>query len=106
MKNAKDESEYLIDIEKHSDLFINKDEDVESILKIAKALSSPERIQILKTLYLHSTTLSKLSKELKIPLTSISRHIDVLADAQLVRVSYRPTLKGHTKYCSLKNAEL
>lgn len=96
------ENEYLIDVEKHLNLSICKDEDVESILKLSKALSSPERIQILKALYLRSTTLAKLSQELKIPISSLSRHIDVLADAGLIRISYRPSLKGHMKYCSLK----
>ena len=102
MENVKDEEEYLIDVEKHANLSISKEEDVESILKISKALSSPERIQILRTLYLRSTTLANLSKELNIPISSISRHVDILADAQLIRINYRPSLKGHMKYCSLK----
>ena len=101
MENSNDE-EYLIDVEKHANLSISKTEDVESILKISRALSSPERIQILKTLYLRSTTLADLSKELHIPISSMSRHVDILADAQLIRITYRPTLKGHMKYCSLK----
>ena len=96
------QNEYLIDVEKHISLSISKDEDFENILKISKALSAPERLQILKMLYLHPTTLSQMSKQLGIPLSSISRHVDVLAEAQLIRISYHPTPKGHMKHCALK----
>ena len=34
------------------------------------------------------------------PLTSVMRHVDVLADAQLIIINYQPGLKGHAKYCS------
>lgn len=102
MDISNEKNEYLIDAEKHVSLSISKDNDLENILKISKALSAPERIKILKMLYLRSTTLSQMSKELKIPISSVSRHVDVLADAQLIRISYRPTPKGHMKYCALK----
>lgn len=102
MKPNETENEYLIDVEKHIHLSIGNDADFDKICDVAKALSAPERIRILKALYLHPTTLSKLAEELNIPLTSLSRHMDVLSDAQLVRISYRPSLKGHVKYCSLK----
>ena len=102
MKTIDDKDEYLIDVEKHIRLSICEDGDFDNILQVSKALAAPERIQILKTLYLRSTTLAKLSQELKIPLSSLSRHVNILADAQLIRISYRPSLKGHMKYCSLK----
>ena len=34
------------------------------------------------------------------PVSSVARHIQILADAQLIFISYQPGLKGHTKFCS------
>ena len=72
-----------------------------SILKISYALSSQDRINIIKSLLVDSKNLTTLSKELNIPMTSLSRHIDILADAKLIFLNYQPGPKGHTKYCAL-----
>lgn len=76
-----------------------KDEDL--IQKIGYALSSPERIRIIKSLLIESKNLSTLSTELNIPTTSLARHIDALVDAKIIFLSYHPGPKGHTKYCAL-----
>lgn len=102
MKKLNEEKKYLIDSEKHISLTTGNETDLDKILKISKALSSPERIRILKALHLRSTTIATLSSELNIPVTSLFRHIDVLADADIIKIHYRPSLKGHLKYCSLK----
>ena len=73
----------------------------ESILQISYALSSPERIKIIKSLLTDSKNLTTLSKELNIPMTSLARHVDILADAKLIFLNYQPGPKGHTKYCAL-----
>ncbi len=78
---------------------VNK-QDEKVILKISKALSSPERIAIMRALLYKSKGIQELSKELKMPLTSVMRHIDVLSDAQLIIINYQPGIKGHAKYCS------
>lgn len=80
---------------------IEKKKDEENILKIAYALSSPERLKIVKSLLLESKSLTMLSKELNIPTTSLSRHIDILSDAKIIFVNYQPGPKGHAKYCAL-----
>ena len=80
---------------------IEKPQDETSILKICYALSSPERLKIVKTLLRENKNLTTLTKELNIPMTSLSRHIDILADAKIIFLNYQPGPKGHTKYCSL-----
>ena len=86
--------------EKHFNLKIDKPSDHESIAKIARALSVDVRLEILKYLLNRSVSLSEISKNLNIPISSVSRHIDILEDAGLVVISYQPGLKGHTKFCA------
>lgn len=86
--------------EKHFNLKIDKPSDHESIAKIARALSVDVRLKILKYLLNRSVSLSEISKNLNIPISSVSRHIDILEDAGLVVISYQPGLKGHTKFCA------
>ena len=93
-------SENIIRSEKFINLSVANPNDHEMIANIGKALSSPDRIKILYSLLSSPKHLSELSQELQIPISSVSRHIDALAEAKLVFVSYQPGLKGHTKFCS------
>lgn len=87
-------------------LCIDNQADHELIAKVGRALSVPERVQIMKSLLCASKSIAEISQELDIPASSISRHINVLAEAGLVYVMYKPSLKGHTKYCSQAILEL
>ncbi len=89
----------ISEVQQQFDIEKKKDED--RILKIGYALSSPERIKIIKSLLTESKNLTTLSKELDIPTTSLSRHIDILSDAKIIFLNYQPGPKGHTKYCAL-----
>lgn len=86
--------------EKHLNYSLAKQSDHESIAKIARALSVEERLDILKYMLNKSVSISEISKNLNLPISSVSRHIDVLEDAGLIVISYQPGLKGHTKYCA------
>ena len=90
----------IISAEKNLLLSVNNERDHEMICKVSHALAIPDRVRILKSLLTQSKNLSELSQELNIPVSSVSRHIDALAEAQLIFVNYQPGLKGHTKYCS------
>lgn len=81
-------------------LNINNKQEEELIKKRSYALSSTERISILKSLT-NNKSISALSKELNIPLSSLSRHVEILADAGLIHLYYQPGPKGHAKYCAL-----
>ena len=84
------------------DYFLNvgEKEDEELIACIGHALSVPDRIAILRSILLAPKNLSDISEELNIPISSVSRHIDALAAAGLIFVTYQPGRKGHTKFCS------
>lgn len=71
----------------------------DDIHNLGKALASYDRLKILHALT-QPKYMSELSDELGIPLTTVSRHIDLLAKARLINISYGPGLKGHSKLCS------
>lgn len=81
-------------------LCIDDPNDHELIARLGRALSVPERVRIMKSLLNASKSIAAISEELDIPASSVSRHIDVLEEAGLVHIMYKPTLKGHAKYCS------
>ena len=77
-------------------LRIENAKDAEEIYKISYALASKDRINIIKSLLRESKTLTELSRELSIPIATVSRHIDILVDADLIFINYQPGPKGHT----------
>lgn len=79
---------------------LHNEKERECIQKCSYALASPERIRILQNLT-KNKNLSTLAKELKIPPSSLARHIDILADAGLVHLYHEPGPKGHVKYVSI-----
>lgn len=85
---------------KHLSYKISQEKSFDDILKISRALSSQERLQILKYILNKSVNLMSISKDLGIPISSVSRHIDILSEAGLVIISYQPGLKGHAKFCA------
>ncbi len=74
--------------------------DREELCALGRALSVPDRIRIVNNLYRHSMNLNEIAKELGLPISSVSNHIDALVKANLVIVTYQPGLKGHVKLCS------
>ena len=83
---------------KNFTLSIENEHDHELISKICYALSSKERLMIMKELLNSSQNLSILSKTLNIPVSTMSRHLDTLIDAGLIHQAFQPGPKGHTKY--------
>lgn len=72
------------------------------IRDVGAALASEDRLRILRLISQRPRTLSELSAELGLAVSSVSYHIDALVRAQLVYVQYRPGPKGHTKLCSIR----
>lgn len=79
---------------------IDNDDEHGLIVKLGRALAVRERVMILKNLLHSSKSLSSIAQELNIPVSSVSRHIDVLAEAGLIYLTYQPGLKGHIKFVS------
>ena len=86
--------------QKHLNLIVDNVNEHELITKIARALSVKERVMILKDVLTCSKNIPTISKELNIPESSVTRHVEVLADAGLIYISYLPGIKGHVKYLS------
>ena len=90
----------ILNPNKHITLSLADKRQTEIIRKISHALDSTERVEILRSILYKSKGIQQLSQELGIPITSVMRHIDILADAQLIMINYQPGIKGHAKYCS------
>ena len=86
--------------QKHLSLVIADSNEHELITKVARALSVKERVMILKDILTYSKNIPTIAKELNIPESSVTRHVEVLADAGLIYISYLPGIKGHVKYLS------
>lgn len=84
--------------QKEFTLNVDNENEHELIAKFCYALSTPERVKIMKELLSSTRTLSSISKTLEIPSSSVARHIEALLDAGLIHQSLQPGLKGHTKY--------
>lgn len=91
----------MLDLSQKSlSLSVSSENDHERIAKICHALSAPERIKIAQLLQQQSKTLSEISRDVKIPFSSVLRHIEILSDAGLITSYYKPGLKGMARYCS------
>ena len=80
--------------------------DAEYIAKVGRALSSSQRIKILRTLSKHPMNLLEISDLLKMPMSSVSFNVDILEDAKLINIEYKPATKGHMKLCSLNKTSI
>lgn len=78
-------------------------DDPEQLCKVAKALSSPIRINIIKLLYNQSCNVNEIADKLAIPCSSAALHIRSLEDAGLIRCEQRPGERGSAKLCSRKS---
>lgn len=77
-------------------LSINREEELS---KIGKALSSPERIRILNVLQNGSKTIAEIARDLGFPASSTKMHINILKDADLIRIEQMPGTRGNSKLC-------
>lgn len=93
MKNSNTESTLFYSIS-------NK-EDFDAIAKVGKGLASTQRVRILKALSRRPMNLLELSILLNMPISSISFNVDILEEAKLIKIDYKPAQKGKMKLCSL-----
>ena len=98
-------SDFLF-LDKTPTISLNDVNEAKYIEHIAYALSSPERIAIMQNLTNANKSLSTISKELNIPMTTVTRHVNALAEAGLIVINYQPGIKGHAKYCAHAIREL
>lgn len=78
-------------------------DDEQEICLLGKALSSPERIKIIKLLAMQTNLIiSDIAKSLSIPQSSVAFHLKILDEAGIIRMEERPGKRGTSKLCSNK----
>src|SRR5690554_1340889 len=73
---------------------------------VGRALSSKERIDILKLLYYKSLNINEISETLGLPASSTSMHIRILEEADLIYTENQPGARGTMKLCSRKKDDI
>ena len=81
---------------RHASLSIEKPE---ALVEIARALSSPVRLDILYALCADNLSVGELSKKLNVPLSTVALSVRVLESAGLIRCEERPGQHGTQKLC-------
>lgn len=102
MKNypVHDYTERDLSGEKLMVLDMNKIEDMDLIYKIGKALSNESCMLIFKTISQNPMNMIEIARKTNLPISSVSKHIDTLQEAQMIFINYQPGIKGHAKICS------
>lgn len=96
----------IISSNKIQSFFIGQNNDVDNIYKTSRALASYDRIHILQLLIHTPLSIYEISKKLKLPISSVSNHIAILEDANLIYVSTQQGAKRHVKMCSKQISEM
>lgn len=71
-----------------------------SLIKVAHALSSEVRIDILKLLNFRKMNVIELAEELGLPVSTIASNVRVLEGAGLINTELQPASRGKMKVCS------
>lgn len=71
----------------------------EHIIKIAKALSIPARLQILNLLKFKAMSVKEIADTLNLPISSVALHISFLEDAKMIVTESQPGLRGSMRVC-------
>jgi predicted transcriptional regulator len=81
-------------------LFVNLAQDSQDdIVLVAKALSSPTRLQILEHLQVKDANVSEIAEALQLPRATANLHITSLAEAGLIRFETVSAKRGIQKLC-------
>ncbi|MCJ7842882.1 ArsR family transcriptional regulator [Lederbergia sp. NSJ-179] len=74
-------------------------EDPKSLKKIAHALSSEVRLQIINLLNKGNMNVNQLAESLDIPVSTTASHIKILEKSDLINTELRPASRGAMKVC-------
>lgn len=96
----------IINSNKHPSLNIGNEQDIKKIYKVAHAFDSYDRIKILNLLTIEAMNIYEIAKRLNMPISSVSKHISILEEAQIIFVSTQQGAKKHVKMCSKQINEI
>ena len=100
IRNAADDSGegpvYSIEVDMAK--FGNYDvENMEVLCGLGKAISSPERVEILQLLYDKSLIIGEIARQMNLPASSTAYHLKILEQAGLIRMEEQPGTRGGQK---------
>lgn len=81
-------------------LIINIDEPTATLEALLKGLASAPRIEILRYLGGHSSSVNEIADALDMPATTAALHINQLEKAGLIRTELKPASRGLQKICA------
>lgn len=82
-------------------LLLNFD-NVDKICDVARALSVPARVEIMKMLNKKSMSVNELAETFHLPISSVALHVNILEEAGLLFCVQQPGIRGSKKVCSRK----
>ncbi|MBQ6562493.1 MAG: helix-turn-helix domain-containing protein [Clostridia bacterium] len=74
----------------------------EELQMIAKALSSPLRLEIMRALWTKSMNVGELAEQLNQPMSTTALAVKVLEDAGIIKTEVQPSVRGTMKLCTRK----
>ena len=96
----------IINSNKDFTFFVDNDIDAKYVYKIARALASEERIRILRLIAGQPMNIYEIGRSLNLPFSTVSNHIAILEDAQIIFVATQQGKKRHVKMCSRQLSRL
>lgn len=82
------------------------EEDTAAIVAKCRALSSPERVKIIRMLRRSSMTVTEVAKALYMSVSTATFHLHILRDAGLIDIVLMPGKRGHVQLCQLRFSSL
>ena len=80
-------------------LSVMDENDDAKICALGRALSSRDRMRILRLLSEKPMNVLEIAEALGLAASSVSNHINILEGARLIKIQYQPAKKGHMKLC-------
>lgn len=96
----------IINPTKNISFTLASETDRKYIYTLSRALASMERLEILRLLADKSMNISTIAQKLNLPYSSVSDHIAILEEAQILFVSTEQGPKRHIKMCNKQLNEL
>lgn len=77
-----------------------EDSQLEKLEMVTKALGSDTRLEILRFLSAHTSTVLEIAEALELPPSTATLHINILEKAGLIKTDLRPATRGLQKVCA------
>lgn len=77
-----------------------EDQQLENLEMVTKALGSDTRLEILRFLSAHTSTVLEIAEALELPPSTATLHINILEKAGLIKTDLRPATRGLQKVCA------